>query len=492
MENQFDIIIIGSGPGGYVAALRAAKLGKKVALIEAREIGGTCLNRGCVPTKTLMHSSHLLYEAQHLEELGITVEGIHLDIEKLRQRKEKVVDRIRQGIIGLLEANKVAIVYGRAKIISPREVEVRKEQNASGASSGHISSADTSSGGISNGEPQSERLSAGKILIAAGSKPVIPGLEGVGLPDVITSDELLAMEKGYRKLLIIGGGVIGIECATIYREMGCEVEIVEAMDRILPGMDKEISQSISMSLKKKGVTIHTKARVTGITKKDGMLCCEYTEKDAAHTAQAEGILLAIGRQANTQGLLAEGLSLETEGSRLRVNGDFETSVPGIYAIGDAVNKTWQLAHMASAQGIYAVERMFGERTDINLRVVPSCVYTSPEAASVGLSEEEAIQAGYRVKTGKYPMLGNSKTMLSAGDRGFIKVICDAASLKLLGAVLLCDRATDMVSEFATAIANGLTVNDMAAVIRPHPTYSEAITEAVSDVEGMAIHLMPKR
>jgi dihydrolipoamide dehydrogenase len=220
--------------------------------------------------------------------------------------------------------------------------------------------------------------------------------------------------------------------------------------------------------------------------------CEYMEKEALHTVQAEGILLAIGRRADTEGLLAEGLTLEMEGSTIRVNEAFETSIPGIYAIGDAVNKAVQLAHMASAQGICAVERMFGERADINLRAVPSCIYTSPEAAAVGLSEEEALQAGYRVKVGKYPMLGNGKTLLSAGDRGFIKVISDSETLKILGAVLLCDRATDMVSEFTTAIVNGLTVRDLAAVIRPHPTYSEAVTEAVCDVEGMALHLMPKR
>lgn len=481
MENQFDIIIIGSGPGGYVAALRAAKLGKKVAIVESREIGGTCLNRGCIPTKTLMHSSHLFYEAKHLEELGITVQGIHLDLKKLKERKENVVGRIRQGVLGLLEANKITVLHGRAKITSPGEVEVlRMEEAGPGVSSAQMLQ-----------EP--EKLQAHKLLIATGGKPVIPRLEGADLPNIITSDELLSMEKVYQKLLIIGGGVIGVECATIYREMGYEVEIIEAMDRILPGMDKEISQSISMSLKKKGVVIHTKSRVTRFLElEDHSLGCEYTEKDTVRLAQAEGILLAIGRRADTEGLLAEGLALELEGNTIRVNEAFETSIPGVYAIGDAVNKTGQLAHMASAQGICAVEKMFGERPDINLKVVPSCIYTSPEAATVGLSEEEAVQAGYRVKVGKYPMLGNGKTLLSAGDRGFIKVICDEDTLQILGAVLLCDRATDMVSEFATAIVNGLTARDLAAVIRPHPTYSEAVTEAVCDVEGMALHLMPKR
>ncbi len=479
MENQFDLIIIGSGPGGYVAAIKAAKLGKKIALIEGRDIGGTCLNRGCIPTKTLMHSSHLYYEAQHLQELGISVEGIKLDTDKLRERKESVVSRMRQGIIGLLEANKVTIIHGQGQIVGPGKVVVRSLSKE-------------------EGEPLSkentiQELHAERILIATGSKPIIPRLEGADLPGVITSDELLAMEKTYRKLLIIGGGVIGIEFATIYQELGYEVEIIEALDRILPGMDKEVSQSIAMSLKKKGVTIHTKARVTRIfLNEEGTLACEYSEKDTQCTTKAEGILLAVGRRANTEGLFTEGLSIMMEGAGIQVNEDFETSIPGIYAIGDVVNRAGQLAHAASAQGIFAVEKMFDHIPSINLSVIPSCIYTTPEAASVGMTEEEALQAGYCIKVGKYPMLGNGKTLLSAGERGFIKVIAEEDSLRILGAVLLCDRATDMVGEFASAIVNELTVTNMAAVIRPHPTYCEAITEALEDVEGMAIHLMPKR
>lgn len=495
MENQYDLIIIGSGPGGYVAAIKAAKLGKKTAIIESREIGGTCLNRGCIPTKTLMHSSHLYYEAQHLGELGITVEGIHLDIDKLKERKDSVVSRIRQGIVGLLEANKVTILNGRARIIGPNTVEVSR-QNQEEPASNHMnqnSQKQKEDGFKQAEEVLSEVFHTDKILIATGSVPALPRLEGVNLPNVITSDELLAMEKIYHKLLIIGGGVIGIEAATIYQEMGYQVEIIEALDRILPSMDKEVSQSIAMSLKKKGVTIHTKARVTRILTGEGAsLICEYSEKDTLFTTEADGILIAVGRRANTKGLFAEELEIKLDGANILVNDEFETSFPGIYAIGDVVNKAGQLAHAASAQGIAAVEKMFGRMPSVNLSVIPSCIYTTPEAATVGMSEDEASQAGYVVKVGKYPMLGNGKTLLSAGERGFIKVIADASTLRILGAVLLCDRATDLVSEFATAIVQGLTVKDMAAVIRPHPTYSEAITEAVEDVEGMAIHLMPKR
>lgn len=468
MEERFDLIVIGSGPGGYVAAIKAAKLGKKTALIEQREIGGTCLNRGCIPTKTLMHSSHLYYEAQNLQEMGIHFDGIRLELPELYDRKEGVVSKIRQGIVALLEANQVTIFYGTATILGKGKLALKTVEG-------------------------NKELEADKILIATGSKPIIPGIPGAQLKNVITSDELLDRKDTiYKKLLIIGGGVIGIEFATIYRELGCEVEIIEAMDRILPNMDKEISQSIAMSLKKKGIMIHTKAKVTKITESDAdNLCCEYEEKDTIKSTLAEAVLLSVGRRANTEGLFTPELCLELEGATIKVNQDFETNIPGIYAIGDVV-KGKQLAHAASAQGIVAVERMNQMEPSLNLDVIPSCIYTSPEVAIVGMCEEEANEQGYTVTVGKYPMLGNSKTILSRGERGFIKVICDSKTEKILGAQLLCDRATDMINDFTTAIVHGLTPKDLSEVIRPHPTYGEAITEALEDTLGMAIHLMPRK
>ncbi len=489
MKERYDLIVIGSGPGGYVAAIRAARLGLKTALMESREIGGTCLNRGCIPTKTLLHSSRLYQEARHFEEAGINCNGLSFDYGKIMERKDAVVDKIRKGINGLLSANGVTVLYGKAAI--PGEM-------AAATAAHRIVLTLPDGGTIPYG--------ADRILIATGAKPVLPRIEGVGLPEVITSDELLSRDgKLYRRLLIIGGGVIGIEFATIYRDLGCEVEILEAMDRILPNTDKEISQSVAMSLKKKGIQIHTKVKVIRIRQGDnGELFCDYEEGKRSNTdadlpdmtgirktAAAEGVLLSVGRRANTEGLFGENFAPEMEGACIRVDENFETSIPGIYAIGDAI-KGKQLAHEASAQGIAAVERMCGREPSVNLEVIPSCIYTSPEVAAVGMGEAEAAEQGYTVKTGKYPMLGNSKTILSQGERGFIKVICDAESDRLLGAVLLCDRATDMVSEFASAIACRLTVKELAAVIRPHPTYSEAITEALEDVENMAIHLMPSK
>ncbi|MBE5965970.1 MAG: dihydrolipoyl dehydrogenase [Lachnospiraceae bacterium] len=468
MQEKYDLMVIGSGPGGYVAAIKAAKMGRRTAVIEKREIGGTCLNRGCIPTKTLMYTSHLYAKAQEFRELGISCKELSYDLNRIQDRKDAVVDKIRQGIRSLLAANGVTIIEGMATILDAHQIQI-------------------------NNAEEELRINTDNILIAAGSKPVKPGIEGIHLPNVITSDELLSQrEKLYQRLLIIGGGVIGIELATYYQEMGSAVEVIEAMDRILPNMDKEISQSIAMNLKKKGVIIHTKAKVVKISETpDGELLCDFEEKNAAKSVCSDGILVAVGRRANTEGLFGPDFSLAMDGAHIKVNEKFQTSIDTVYAIGDVI-KGRQLAHAASAQGVAAVEIMCNRKPSLSLEVIPSCVYTEPEVAVVGINEEEAKAKGIEVKVGKYPMLGNSKTLLSTGERGFIKVICDAATDRILGAVLLCERATDMIGEFVTAIANGLTAHDLASVIRPHPTYEEAVTEAVEDIYGTAIYLLPKR
>ncbi|MDF2512347.1 MAG: hypothetical protein K0S04_2213 [Herbinix sp.] len=467
MDNRYDIIIIGSGPGGYVAAIKAAKLGMRAAIIERGEIGGTCLNRGCIPTKTLMHSTHLFYEAKHLQAAGLHFEGISFQMEELQARKDEIILKIRQGIVSLLEANGVTIFKGNATICKENRVIVK-------------------------GAEEELELSAKNVLIATGSIPSIPQIEGANLPNVMTSDELLGKTELFPKLLIIGGGVIGVEFASIYSELGCEVEIIEAMDRILPTMDKEVSLSVAMSLKKKGVTIHTKAKVVKLLPDESEeLACEFEEKESTKLTRAAGVLIAVGRKANAMDLFSPELSIEYDGNNIKVDEFFETSIPNLYAIGDVIRGK-QLAHAASAQGIAAVERMCDKEISIDLSVIPSCVYTTPEIASVGMSEEEANQAGHSVKTGKYPMLGNCKTLIAKAERGFIKVIADADTDKILGAQLMCERATDLVGEFSLAIVNGLTLKELSSVIRPHPTYGEAVTEAVEDAMGMAIHLMPKR
>lgn len=475
-EEKYDLIVIGAGPGGYEAAIKATRLGLKTALIENREVGGTCLNRGCIPTKALLKSSHTFSLGLKAESMGIHYNQINLDMEKVLNYKDETVAKIRTGIETLIQGNKISFYKGKAAIYKDKVIGIKGETDSSLEGNVEV------------------LLQAENILIATGSVPFVPDIKGIYSEDVVTSDELLSLSKLYNRLIIIGGGVIGVEFATIYQEFGCQVEIVEAMDRILPNMDKEISQTISLSLKKKGVKIHTGAKVIDIKRnKDLMVTFEVTDKRSGVSIteiNGDGILVCVGRKGNTEGLFGN-ISPEMEGDKIKVNEKFETDIKGIYAIGDVI-KGSQLAHGASAQGIAAVEHIAGKEVTIRLDTIPACIYTTPEVACVGLSKEQAEALGYETAVGKYPMSGNCMTMLSMDERSYIKVVSENTTGKLLGAQIVCARATDMIGEFSTAIVQGLTVKDLASVIRPHPTYHEAFTEALEDVYDEAIHLLPKR
>lgn len=467
MQEKYDLIVIGAGPGGYEAAIKAAHKGIKTAVIENREVGGTCLNRGCVPTKALMHTTHLYREMSNCEELGLQVDQVAVDIKQMYSHKDKVVDQLVSGIEFLFKSNKIDLFQGKGKILDPHHVLVEQE----------------------DGETT---LEGENIIIATGSVPAVPPIEGLNLPGVITSDGMLDQEgTNYKSLIIIGGGVIGMEFATVFNSIGCKVTVIEAMDRILPTMDKEIAQNLGMIMKKRGVEIHAGSMVKKVTQGENGLVCHFTKKDKEQTVEAEAVLVAIGRRANTEGLFADGISVETERG-IVVNEHFQTSIPNIYAIGDVVHGTIQLAHVASAQGINTALHIAKEEPEVRLDVVPSCIYTDPEIASVGITTDQAKAQGIEVKTGKFNMAGNAKTIIEGQDRSFIKVIFDSKTEVLLGAQLMCARATDLVSELSTAIVNGLTVSQLSAVIRPHPTFTEAVTEAVEDVHGEAIHIVPKK
>ena len=464
--NQYQLVVIGAGPGGYVAAIRAAQLGLKTAVIENRDVGGTCLNRGCIPTKALLHASEVYRQAKEASSLGVDILQASYQMDRIHEKKEKVVLQLRGGVEQLFKANKIDLIRGSAAILAPHKVSVTGGENS--------------------------LLTTDHILIATGSVPSCPPIPGIDLPGVVSSDQILEGDPiDYKSLVIIGGGVIGVEFATFYQNLGCEVAIIEAMDRLLPTMDREISQNLGMILKNRGGSIHTGARVEKITKQDGMLFCHFTQNGQEYSVQAQGILVAVGRRPNTKGLFGSEVSIQMDRGRIVTENDFSTSLPNIWAIGD-VTSSVQLAHLASAQGIAAAERIAGHQSSVDLSVVPSCIYTDPEIASVGLSADEAKAQGIAVQTGKFLMAANGKTIIEGKDRGFIKVVCDAESGVLLGAQLMCARATDLIGEFANGITNHLTAEQMRRVIRPHPTFSEAITEAFEDIEGRAIHIAPKR
>lgn len=447
---QYGLIVIGAGPGGYEAALRASNLGIRTALVESRDVGGTCLNRGCIPTKSLLHAAGIAKEVSGGGEWGVNAGELTVDFAAIHRKKAEVTEKLRAGVEGLLKQKKVDLLRGAGTILGPGRAAVDGTEYA-----------------------------AENILIATGSVPARPPIPGLEL--AITSDDVLApQERVYRSLVIIGGGVIGVELACVYTALGCKVTIVEALERILPNMDREICQNMTMIFKRQGVSVNTGCMVSAVEKDGEELVVRYTCKDQPGEARGEAVLCAIGRRPYTAGLFGEGFQVDMERGRILVDETFQTSVPGIYAIGDVSAKI-QLAHVATAQGIACVEHLAGRESPVDLSLVPSCIYSSPEIASVGFTADEAKAAGRTVKVGKALMSSNGKTLIAGGERGFIKVVADRETGVILGAQLMCERATDMISQFTQAVVSGLTARQLARVMRPHPTFDEAVAGAVEDL-----------
>ena len=466
MSGKYDVVVIGAGPGGYVAAIKAAKLGLKTAIIEERRAGGTCLNRGCIPAKAMIHASSLYREMQEAERFGISASDVTYDYEKIVAYKEETTDKLVQGVEQLLKANGVDVYDGKGTLLEEKKVRIRKEK-------------------------EDVVLEGENIILASGSKPLILPIPGMDSERVLTSDALFAMKEAPKSLIIIGGGVISVEFATVYANLGCKITILEAMPKLVPNMDKEISQNLKMILKKRGIDIHTSAAVQGVTTEDGTCTCHHIEKDQEQEVTADYVLCAVGRCPNTDGLFGENVKPDMERGRVLVNANFESSIPGVYAIGDLIFGV-QLAHAASAQGIVVAEKLAGKEPSIDLSIVPGCVYTDPEIASAGVTEDQAKENGIAVKCGKFIMSANGKSIITQEERGFIKVVADEATGKILGAQMMCARATDMIGEFVTAITNGLTVEQMLRGMRSHPTYNEGIGEALEELEGGAVHVVPRK
>ncbi|NLL51537.1 MAG: dihydrolipoyl dehydrogenase [Peptococcaceae bacterium] len=467
--SNFDLVVIGSGPGGYVAAIRGAQKGLKTAIIEDWEIGGTCLNRGCIPTKSMIHSANLYKEAVNGEMFGLLTGQLGFDFEVINKRKIEVVLKLRTGVERLLKANKIEIIRGRGAIKNPQTVIIK----------------------TTNGKHEIETK---YIIIATGSKPKLLPESMQSIENVFTTDDALAADaKLYKRILISGGGVVGVEFASLYNDLGCEVTIVGSRENLLRRMDTDISKNIMMLFKKRGINIVTPAKIQEIQKAGSELLCKISHKDEVKEVVCDGVLVCIGRAPVTEGLFLEDVDVDRDSSGfIIINENMQTSIPNIYAIGDCTVNSTQLAHAASAQGLNAIDHIVGSPCAVNLKAIPSCVYTSPEIAAVGLTPEEAKERGIEVKISKYMMGGNGKSIITNEDRGFIKLVFDAKTNVLIGAHLMCARATDIISELTSAIANNMTAEEMASVIRPHPTFVEGITEATEDFFGTAIHMLPKR
>ena len=453
--SRYDAVVIGSGPGGYVCAIRLGILGKKTAIIESRDIGGTCLNRGCIPAKTLLHSEDIYSELSSLDKLGITVGDYSFDYAKIAKRKDKVVKRLTRGVEYLLNGHGVDIICACAKLIDSHTIQAGDDV-----------------------------IEADNIVLAMGSEPSNIPVKGSELPGVLNSDGVMELKECPKSVVIVGGGVIGIEFATLFSGLGSKVTIVEMLPSILFGMDKEVRETMLWLMQEKGVEIHTGAKLKEIIL--GLKC--VFEKDGAEmSAEGEKVIIAAGRRPQTKdmGLEAAGVKVDARGF-IEVDDELHTNVPNIYAIGDITGKI-QLAHVASAQGIAAAHNIVGEHRKMSYNAVPSCIYTNPEIASVGLSEEKAIEAGYDVKIGKFDVSGNGRSIAINSVNGFAKIVSDAKSGKILGCHIVSAYATEMIGGVTLAIAKGMTVKDVEGVIHPHPTVSEIIMEAEEDVEKLSCH-----
>ena len=458
---EYDLVVIGAGPGGYEAALEAAGVyGMKTALIEKEALGGTCLNHGCIPTKALLHSAELFHQMKECSVFGLDAEGVSFDMERIQSRKTEVVDTLRSGVAAMMKQKKVEVIKGSGRILDSHSVEVQGEEK--------------------------RILDTEYILIATGSRAFVPPIPGAGLKHVVTSDELLEKRDGlYGHLVIIGGGVIGMEFASVYRAFGSEVTVIEALPKIISNMDRELSQSLKMLMKKRGVGIITGASVTEIREEGEGLVCEYREKDQTSAVSCDGVLICVGRRPFTEGLFGPDVSVEMDRGRIVTDENGCTSMPGVYAAGDVCGGI-MLAHAATAMGRNAVAHMYAcmkpedaqrvSERRIADHVIPGCIYTDPEIASVGLTPEQAKTQGIDAASRKIVMSANGKTVLTGGERGFIKVVYEKQTEKILGAVMMCARASDLIGEFADAVVNGLTLSDMGRVVRPHPSFSEGITE----------------
>lgn len=454
--SDYQLIVIGAGPGGYTAALRAAELGLHTAVVENREAGGTCLNRGCVPTKALLHASQIYSDAVTGARVGIHIGDVQVNMPELFAYQRSISQTLSNGVEGLLQKAGVTLLRGVAQILSPGCVSV------------------TGTDGVVT-------YTADHLLVATGSVPVRPPIPGLELPGVLTSDELLrGSDHLYRSIVIVGGGVIGVEFATFYSELGCDVTLIEGLGRLLPELDRELGQNLALILKKKGVKVCVNSTVQRVEERKNGLNVRFTTKGKEGDAAGEVVLCAIGRRPCWEDLFGPELAPEADGKRLQVTEHFETSIPGVYAIGD-VSARIPLAHVAAAQGIACVERLCGKENTVDFNLVPSCIYCRPEIATVGLTEAEAKAGGIPVKVGKCVMGGNARTLIADPGRSFMKLVAHAQTRELLGAQFMCPNATDMISQISQAMGNHLTPDQLLLAMRPHPTFEEALNEALLEL-----------
>ena len=465
------VIVVGGGPGGYVAAIRAAQLGASVTVVEKEHLGGTCLNIGCIPTKCLLHSAELMEDIRTQgREIGIEVEGVKVNFPQVIAHKNAVSKQLTGGIAALLKANKVAKIDGEASFTAPGKLSVKKADGTV------------------------EAMTADAIIVATGSVNAVPPIPGIKEnPNCIDSTGALSLEALPKSMVVIGGGVIGLELACAYAAFGTKITVVEAMDHMLPMLDGERTKIGVAHMKKMGMEFNLECPVQSVEASPvgAKVTCRNKAGETV-SFEAEKVLVAIGRKANTASLNLEAGGLNNDRGRILVNDKMETNVPGVYAIGDCVFGRAQLAHTASAMGEVAAENIMGMDAKYDESTNPTCVYIEPEAASVGLTEEQAKAKGIDYKVGKFPMSANGKALILNGGEGLVKIIAGAEYGEVLGMHIIGPRATDLIAEGALAIGGEMTLDEIIATIHSHPTVTETMRECALDALGRAVHIPPRK
>jgi len=470
---QYDVVVLGGGPGGYVAAIRAAQLGKTAAVVEQEKLGGTCLHRGCIPSKALLRSAEVYHTIRHGLSFGIETEGSRLRFELVQTRKQAIVEQLHKGIQFLMKKNRVDVYHGCGEIVSTPGGE---------GGQGVIAVTDASG--------KAKQVIFGDLIIATGSRPrSLPGLSIDGTL-VMTTEEALKMEALPASMIILGGGVIGVEWASMMNDFGVEVTIVEYADRLLPLEDAEISKELQRLFAKRGIKVYAGAKLLPQTLEIGPHGVRMQAERANGTQElsAERMLVAVGRQANVEGFGLERTQIRIERGVIAVNASMRTDEPHVYAVGDCIGGL-QLAHAASHEGIVAAESIAGRSHEpLDDMRIPRCIYGRPEIASVGLTEQQAVERGHEVKTGKFSFKGIGKSLIHGSSDGFVKVVADARDDALLGVHMIGPHVTDYIGEAELAQLLGATTMQLGRMIHPHPTLSEIIGEATLAVHGAAIHM----
>lgn len=470
MADQYDVIIIGAGPGGYNCGIRAAQLGLKAVVIEKREskkLGGVCLNVGCIPSKAMLHATELLEEAEvNFAKMGINAKGIEVDLAKMLAFKDASVDGLTKGIEFLFKKNKVDHIFGTGKVLAPGKVEVVTLDG------------------------ETKTLEGKNIVIATGSEVIpLPGVE-VDEKRIVSSTGGLELKSVPKKLIVVGGGYIGLELGSVWRRLGAEVTVVEFLDRITPGLDGEVTKQFHRILGKQGMQFKLGMKVTGVdtSGKTLKVSIEPAKGGDAETLEADVVLVSIGRRPFTKGLGldAVGVAMDDKG-RVVTDGQWRTNVPGIWAIGDVTDGP-MLAHKAEDEAVGCAERIAGQPGHVNYDVIPAVVYTYPEVATVGLTEEQAKEQGLKFKIGKFPFMANSRAKTNDTTDGFVKIIAEEGTDRVLGVHIIGPNAGEMIAECALAMEFGAASEDIARTCHPHPTLTEAIRQAAMNVEGWAMQM----